>query len=267
MTQLENEDLTGRDIVSHQVHMTGSGSGRPLVLLHSLLSDSASFRDIAPALSRSFQVLVPELPGFGRSAPAATLEAVADRMADAIAEVTRGQKAILLGNGYGSFVALQIAIRRPEIADRIVLAGCGAAFSEPGRQAFRDMRNAAINKGLEAITETAIRRLFSPEFQNAHPGLMADRRKAFLATSPDVFADACKALSELDIRQQATTVRIPALLVVGDQDAATPPAMAQELASLLPDSELKILSDCAHVPQLQAPQDFIEATSEFLARP
>ena len=56
--------------------------------------------------------------------------------------------AIVLGNGYGGFVALQMAIRHPGIASKLVLADCGAAFSEPGREAFRNMAAASMAKGL-----------------------------------------------------------------------------------------------------------------------
>ena len=71
----------------------------------------------------------------------------------------------MLGNGYGGFVALQMAIRHPNIATKLILADCGAAFSEAGREAFRNMAAASRAKGLSAITDVAMRRLFAPEFQ------------------------------------------------------------------------------------------------------
>src|SRR2546421_1494335 len=127
------------------------GKGPPLFLFHSLLSDRASFDAIVPALSRSFRVIVPELPGFGGShAVAGGLAAVADRMAQAVIDASAGEGAVVLGNGYGGFVALQMAIRHPGIARKLILADCGAAFSEAGRDAFRNMAAAAGAKGLAA---------------------------------------------------------------------------------------------------------------------
>ena len=105
-------------------------------------------------------------------------------MAEAVKDAAGGEDAIVLGNGYGGFVALQMAIRHPDIATRLVLADCGAAFSEPGREAFRNMAAASKAKGLAAITDVAMRRLFAPEFQAQHPDLMRDRREAFLRTDP-----------------------------------------------------------------------------------
>jgi 3-oxoadipate enol-lactonase len=241
------------------------GDGAPLFLFHSLLSDRASFHAVIPGLLQSFRVLVPELPGFGgSSAVHGGLAAVADRMAEFVREAADGQDAIVLGNGYGGFVALQMAIRHPDIAARLVLADCGAAFSEPGRQAFRNMAAASKAKGLAAITDVAMLRLFAPEFQARHPDLMRDRREAFLKTDPEVFRAACEALAGLDLRPDLKKVTVPTLVLVGEFDEATPPPMSYELAAGLPNARLMIVSGCAHVPQLQAPEQFLQTIGDFL---
>ena len=242
-----------------------SGEGTPLVLFHSLLSDRASFDAIVPELARSHRVIVPELPGFGGSkAVSGGLAAVADRMAEAVRDAAAGQQPVVLGNGYGGFVALQMAIRHPDIASKLILADCGAAFSEEGRQAFRNMAAASKAKGLAAITDVAMRRLFAPDFQAAHPDIMRDRRDAFLKTDPEVLQAACAQLAELDLRPELSKVKMPALVLVGEHDEATPPPMSHELAALLPNARLKIIAGCAHVPQLQAPKIFLDAIGDFL---
>ena len=155
------------------VNAAQTGDGPPLFLLHSLLSDRASFEGVVPELSKSFRVIVPELPGFGQSPAVDRGPGCGSRSDGGSGEGRRGgEDAIVLGNGYGGFVALQMAIRHPEIATRLILADCGAAFSEPGREAFRNMAAAAKAKGLSAITDVAMRRLFAPEFQAQHPELM-----------------------------------------------------------------------------------------------
>jgi 3-oxoadipate enol-lactonase len=247
------------------VNASEFGAGTPLVLFHSLLSDRASFDRIVPELATSFRVIVPELPGFGRShTVAGGLDVIADRMAAAVREAAAGDKPIVLGNGYGAFVALQMVIRHPDVASRLLLADGGAAFSDAGREAFRNMSAASAAKGLEAITDVAMRRLFAPEFQRANPDLMADRRAAFLRTNPDVFRAACAALATLDLRAELPKLRIPVLVLVGEQDEATPPAMARELSAGLSDARLVVLDGCAHVPQLQSPAVFLDAVREFL---
>jgi 3-oxoadipate enol-lactonase len=247
------------------VNAAQSGEGPPLFLFHSLLSDRASFDAIVPELSKSYRVIVPELPGFGRSqAVGGGLAGVADRMADAVRDAAGSKDAIVLGNGYGGFVALQMAIRHPKIATRLVLADCGAAFSEPGREAFRNMAAASRAKGLSAITDVAMRRLFAPDFQAEHPDLMRDRREAFLNTDADVFRAACDALAGLDLRPELGQVKVPVLVLVGEHDEATPPPMSHELAAGLPQAHLEIVPGCAHVPQLQSPALFLEMIGDFL---
>jgi 3-oxoadipate enol-lactonase len=242
-----------------------SGSGPPIVLLHSLLSDKGSFDRIIGPLARDSRVIVLDLPGFGESSPiAGGLDEIADRVAVAVEELARGHKPIILGNGFGGFIALQVAISHPGIASRLVLADCGAAFTEPGRQAFRAMAAAAAEKGLGAIVETAMRRLFSVAFQMQNPALMADRQAAFLRTDAATFQTACHALARLDLRGELNRVAIPVLVLVGENDEATPPPMSVELAALLPDSRLVILPGCAHVPQLQDPEAFLEAIADFI---
>jgi 3-oxoadipate enol-lactonase len=252
-------------LLAGTVNAVQSGQGQALFLLHSLLSDRASFDAVVPELSRSFRVIVPELPGFGGSiAVSGGLEAVADRMAEAVTDAAGGGEAIVLGNGYGGFVALQMTIRHPGIASRLVLADCGAAFSPAGREAFRNMAAASKARGLQAITDVAMRRLFAPEFQAQHRDLMANRREAFLRTDPDVFQAACAALAELDLRPQLPQVKVPVLVLVGEHDEATPPPMSHELAALLPNARLKVIPGCAHVPQLQSPRVFLEAIGDFI---
>ena len=246
---------------------SGQKAAPALFLFHSLLSDRASFDAVVPKLSLSFRVIVPELPGFGGSkGVGGGLADVADRMAEAVKEAGSGES-IVLGNGYGGFVALQMAIRHPGIASRLILADCGAAFSEEGRQAFRNMAAASRSKGLAAITDVAMRRLFAPEFQEKHPDLMRDRRAAFLRSDPEVIQAACLALAGLDLRPELDKVGVPVLVLVGEHDEATPPPMSRELAALLPDARLKIIAGCAHVPQLQSPDMFLESIGDFLPQP
>ena len=241
------------------------GSGMPIVLFHSLLADQSSFDPVARLLAKTHQVVMLNLPGFGASeAVGSSLETIADHIAGAIEALGLKQNPILLGNGYGGFVALLTAIRHPGLASRLVLADCGAAFSEPGRAAFRGMSAAAKEKGLGAIADVAMRRLFAPEFQQANPALIEERKKRFLAVDPQTFHGACDALATLDIRDQLTSVKVPVLVLVGEQDEATPPPMSRELAAGLPDARLLELPGCAHVPQLQAPEIFMAAIRAFI---
>jgi 3-oxoadipate enol-lactonase len=241
------------------------GNGTTLMLLHSLIADRGSFAKVAPALADHFRVVIPSLPGFaGSECVDGGLEGVAGRMAQALSEVSGDGKALVLGNGYGGFVALILALRHPELVSCLVLADSGAKFSESGREAFRKMAGTAAAAGLETVATVAMRRLFTNAFIEANPGQVEQRRDAFVALNPDVFIAACNDLAELDLLEDATRLAVPLLVLVGEHDEATPPAMSRELADCVPGAQLKILPGCAHVPQLQAPELFLEAVVPFL---
>jgi len=241
------------------------GKGPTLVLLHSLLADSSSFDRVADSLAERFRVVVPSLPGFlGSESVSGGIEAVADRMAEMVREAAPNERPKLLGNGYGGFVALTMLIRHPDLISRLVLCDAGAAFSEPGRAAFRTMVKLTASGGLEAVADIAMRRLFAANFHAANPELVADRRQRFLAMDKTVFTAACESLAMLDLRPQLGGVAIPVRAIVGEQDEATPPEMSRELVAMISEAELEILPGCAHVPQLQSPSRFLCAVIPFL---
>ena len=242
-----------------------SGQGAPLVLLHSLLADRSSFDRVLPALAATHTVYALDLPGFeGSDFADGGLAAVADRVAAGIRALQLPRKPVLLGNGYGGFVTLLAAIRHPDLAERLVLADCGAAFSDAGRAAFRGMSAGAAKGGLQAIADVAMRRLFAPDYQAEHAELIAERKQRFLALELNTFHAACAALAELDLRPKLAGVTLPVLVLVGELDEATPAPMSHELAALLPNARLQVLRGLAHVPQLQAPEQFLAAVQPFL---
>ena len=259
---MANKTIT---IGNNKLSLDVSGSGTPIVLFHSLLADSTSFAPLAEELVKTHQVISLNLPGCeGSDFVGGDLNTIADHIAQGIQSLELPEKPIFLGNGYGGFIALITSIRHPQLASRLVLADCGAMFSEPGRAAFKGMSAAAKEKGLEAIADVAMRRLFAPEFQEQNPALVAERKKRFLALNSDTFHGACAALAGLDIRDQLSKVTQPVLVLVGELDEATPSAMSVELHAGLPNASLNILPGLAHVPQLQAPSTFMEAIRDFI---
>jgi len=155
-----------------QFEIEQSGNGPDLLLLHSLLTDPGSFSAIVPALSRTRRVTLVSLPGFGRSTPAGpSIEDSADRLAELVSSL--GEKADVLGNGYGGSIAVAFAARHGAKLGKLVLADTGAAFPEAGRAPFRAMAEAVERNGMAAIVDVAVRRIFPESYLAAHP---ADRR-------------------------------------------------------------------------------------------
>lgn len=248
-----------------QLSFRTAGSGQAIILFHSLLADQSSWDSLIPALLKNHQVIQLSLPGFDQSDfVGGSLDLIADHIGGVITSLNLPTAPIFMGNGYGGFVALNTALRHPHLPGKLILADCGACFSDPGRAAFHGMSENAKNKGLSAIADIAMRRLFAPAYQELHPQLIADRKERFLKIDLETFYGACEALSTMDLRSQVKNLQIPALVLVGELDEATPVAMSEELAQLLPNASLKVLPGLAHVPQLQDPDAFFAAIQSFI---
>ena len=87
-----------------------------------------------------------------------------------------------------------------------------------------------------------------------------------LEIDPTAFAAACRALRDVDLRDQAPSIDKPTLVIAGEADQTTPPEMARELAELIPGAEFVTLEGCGHCPPLEQPTAFADVLEDFLDR-
>jgi 3-oxoadipate enol-lactonase len=241
------------------------GQGPDLVLLHSLLSDRTAFDRIAPRLAAERRVWLVNLPGFGASAPAGPdLEQFADRIAEELPKLGLFGKADLLGNGFGGFVSVALAVRHGAMFDRLMLVDTGAAILPEGKGAFAMMAERVESGGMEAVLATALQRMFPDDFLTAHPDIAEERKASLRAANPKHFANACRALARFDHRTEIANIRNPSLVIVGLRDTATPPALSYALAKSIPGARLVELAHCGHSPHIQDPEAFWQALKPFL---
>lgn len=245
------------------------GSGPDLIMLHSLLSDRHVFDPIVGQLAERWTLSLIDLPGFGSTQLVLPhIDAYAD-LIGAFLETSECEASTtaVLGNGLGAFVALGTAIRHGGLFDRLILIGCGAAFPNEAKGAFRGMIEGVQAGGMEAVVEVAVRRIFTEEFLVAHPEQTADRRAVLRHTDPAAFENACRALIDLDYRNEATTVTNRTLIVTGSDDQATPPALGQDLAERIDGAQFVEMPQLAHAPQLQDPTATLAVLDSYLDRP
>jgi 3-oxoadipate enol-lactonase len=241
------------------------GDGGDLVLLHSLLSDRTSFEPLAARLKGERRLFLVDLPGFGespRGRPA--LDDYADAVAGLFDDLALPPETDVLGNGLGGFVGLQLAIRHGRRFDRLVLVGSAIAFPDAGRATFRALADKVLQEGMAAVTGAAMRRMFSEDFITAHPDVIAGRKAAFERIDPAVFASACRALATMDLASELARVHNRTLIVVGERDEATPPALARALKERLADAACVELPGLGHCPHIQDPDAFVAAIAPFL---
>ena len=159
------------DVNGASVEVVQEGSGPDLLLLHSLLTELTVFERVIPALSRKHRITRINLPGFGRSSPLPldSVGAYADHVAAVMTALELPGSTDVFGNGFGAFVALQLAIRHGKRFNRLVVADTLASFPEAARIPFRGMADKVRAGGMPAVLDTAIGRMFPPDFAAANP--------------------------------------------------------------------------------------------------
>lgn len=234
---------------------------RDLVLLHSLLTDRSAFDSVKGPLGKEFRVHVPDLPGYGGSPSRgeATIAAYADRIAP---EIPPG--AAVLGNGFGGFVALAMAIRHGARFGKLIVADALAQFPEANKAPLRGLAGKVREHGMAGAIDIALGRMFPPAFQQANAAVVAERKRALEAMNPAHFVESIGALVGLDFRADLQKIVNPTLVMVGALDLTTPAPLVRALAQGIPGARFVEIADAGHCPQLEKPQEFIAAVSGFL---
>lgn len=245
-----------------------SGNGPALFMLHSLLTEAGVFARVAPDLAKARTVLCVNLPGFGASSPA-RLDSVAD-WADHVARVMQalglGADTDVFGNGFGAFVALELACRHGARFRRLVVADALAAFPEPARVPFRAMAERVRAGGMAAVLDTAIGRMFPPEYSQANPAVVAERKAALAGVDAECYARACLGLAALDLTPRLAAIGNPTLVMCGALDQTTPPALARALAAAIPGARYEEIPGSGHCPMLEQPAALVRGIESFLGR-
>ena len=242
-----------------------AGNGPELLLLHSLLTEMSVFELVLPPLARTHRVTCLNLPGFGAS-DAIELSSVgehADHVARAMDALSLPPTVDVFGNGFGAFVALELAIRHGRRMGRLMVADTAPVFPEPAKAPFRVMAEKVRTTGISAILDTAIGRMFPPAFQAAHPEVVAARKTALAAADAPCFARACLALAALDLRPRLAGIRNATLVMCGALDQTTPPALAREVASAIPGAVYHDIEDSGHCPMLEQPEALVAMIESF----
>lgn len=241
-----------------------TGTGPTRLILHSLLTDRTAFDHVADSMGG--RVVTLDLPGFGSTDPASpNIDDYARHVADFIDVAGLDAATLtLIGNGLGAFVALGTVINHSDSMARVILVGCGPAFPDQAKTAFAGMIESVTSGGMTAVVPTALRRIFTDEYLATHPEMARERQEILEKTDPAAFVTACRALIAMDYRLAARDITKPTLIVVGEDDQATPPALAEELHGLIGGSRLVQMAGVAHAPQLQDPEGFTAAIRTFL---
>jgi 3-oxoadipate enol-lactonase len=254
------------DVSGARVDVEQAGAGRDLMLLHSLLTDRSVFDRVVPRFAARRRVTLLNLPGYGGSSPAgADIESYADRVSAVMDVLKLSRETAILGNGFGGFIAVMLALRHGARFDRLIAAPALAGFPEAAKAPFHRMAGLVSSQGMAAVLDAAIQRMLPAPFIAKHPEVVAERKASLAKADPGCFATACLALAKLSFKEEELgKISNPTLVLAGSEDATTPPALARQLAGGIRGARYLELKGCGHCPQIEDPDAFVAAVEGFL---
>ena len=249
--------------------MESLGDGPTVVLVHGWGLHGGVWRDLAARLARSFRVLVPDLPGHGRSRGVHTGASLSGLAGDLSQRLT--EPAVWIGWSLGAFVALAAARNRPQAVSRLVLVGatpkfvqapdwpCAmppAALAQFARDLESDYRGTlarflSLQMGADETAQATVRELRTMLMEHGEP-------------DPAALRSGLQWLANTDLRADLSAIAAPTLVLHGSHDRLVPPAAAKFLAERLPAARLTLIPSAGHAPFLSHADATWNALSEFL---
>jgi len=264
--------------VAHLLHRSlrylESGSGKPLVLLHAFPLSADQWLPQLHRVPPGWRFIAPDLRGFRGMGPAfedaglsgLTIEDYADDVLELMTHLEI-ERAAIAGVSMGGYVALAMLRRAPQRVTGLVLSNTRAIADSP--QA-RDARAASIalvqREGAAAIAREMTPKLLGVSTRRDQPDLEDAVRRLILANAPDAIAAALGALRDRpDSTGLLPSIRVPTLVVAGDEDAIINIAEAQSMQEAIPGAALLTLPRTGHLGNLEAPGPWSAAVDAFLA--
>ena len=228
----------------------GTGKGR-CVLIHSLAMDLSFWSRVAEPLRADGDVLLYDCRGHGQSDKPAgpySVELFADDLAALLAAVG-WPTAMVAGASMGGCIAIAFAAAYPEKLDGLGLVDTTAWYGATAPQDWEDRARKSLDEGLKSLVGFQATRWFSDGFRQAHPDILNAAMAVFLANDIPAYAETCRMLGRCDKRAALPSIKVPTCIMVGEEDYATPIAMAQATLAAFPQSTLAAHSRRASSPR------------------
>ncbi len=247
----------------------GGGQGEAVVLVHAIGCDHRMWDSLAQFLARQFRVLRVDARGHGRSPVPARPYSLEEMALDILAVLDRHAiaRAHWVGLSMGGMIGQAFALEHSTRLGRLVLANTTSSYGPEGRKLWEARAKAVEDGGLAAIKEMVMSRYFSEDFRERSPQVVAEFAKRFLETPAQGYLGCCDAIKELDYAADLQRIHARSLVIAGEKDAGTPPAMSEAIASRIPGARLAIIPGAAHLSAVEKPAEFNALVRDFLASP
>jgi len=244
--------------------------GSPVIIfIHGFPFNKSMWDKQIEVLKNNYRVIAYDVRGHGSSDVGTGIYSIELFVNDLInlMEALKIDKAILCGLSMGGYIALRAIENYPDHFDALILCdtNCIADTSEVKEKRMKTIEN--IKKdGVEAFAEDSLKNLFAPESFTSKEAEIASTREMIVNTSKKTLYKTLRAFYERkETCSSLPNIKVPVLIMVGNEDKITPPAAAQLMHEKIEDSILCILEQAAHLSNLENPTEFNNQLEKFVS--
>jgi 3-oxoadipate enol-lactonase len=238
----------------------GGGEATPIVFLHGVGSDKSVWRPQLEHFGATRGAIAFDYPGYGDSDPApqgTTRDDYAAAILSAMRELGL-ERAHVCGLSLGGVIAIAMHHAAPDRCASLILADTFAVHPE-GRAIYE--RSLAGSSDLPATAEARVDVLLA---QPADPHVRREVVETMSRIDPAAYCIGAEAVWLADQRDRAAAIRVPTLIICGDEDRPTPPGLSRELHAMIHNSGLAMISSAGHLTNLEQPDAFNTLVGEFV---
>ncbi|MBN1102200.1 MAG: 3-oxoadipate enol-lactonase [Deltaproteobacteria bacterium] len=250
------------------IHCTleGSESAPVITLSHSLSTNLTMWEPQMETLLRSHRVLRYDTRGHGGtdgSEGPYTLEMLAEDLR-ALLHVLGIPKTHFMGISMGGMIGQVLALKAPEMLRSLILCDTSSEIPKDAGPIWEDRIRTAETRGMEAHVPATIERWFTTGFRKARPEVIAGVSSMIRETSPRGYIGCAHAIRRLNLTDRLSRIKVPTLIVVGEEDPGTPVSASRTIHEKIADSELIILKSASHLSNIEQAEAFNRTVSDFL---
>jgi len=260
---------TGRVTVrGMEITYQRAGAGPPLILMHGIGANSAAWRPQLAALSDTYDVIAWDAPGYGGSADPPgdwTMADYADALAGFLDELGI-VRAHLLGQSWGGTLAQEFYGRYADRVQSLILSDTTIGGSAVRDDAERTLQGRL--RAIETMTPAEFARVRAPQLlaPNPDPALLREMEGIVARIHPAGFRNAAIALARTDLRDVLPRIRVPTLVLCGELDNVTAPAVGTRLIGEIPGARRVIFAGAGHMSNMEQPDTYNTTVREFLGQ-
>ena len=249
----------------HHYRASGDVSKEPLlVFINGLGTDHRIWERVLEALPAQLSTLVYDLRGQGLSELGADRYDVAALSDDLELLLQRlGARSVVpIGFSMGGLIAQQFALAHPARVRGLVL--CATAARIGNAESWSQRAESVRRGGLGAVADAVLERWFSQSFRALHPQLVRGYRTLLERVDPAGYLAALRLLCDADLGALLPQLSLPALVVAGGADLATPPELVRALSERIAGAEFRLLAGAGHLLSVEQPEALARCISEFV---